>query len=77
MANIPIDIPPGLNSDDTTTASSAAWADGSYVRFRLGETPTVGCGIMVAKPSASAALATAGFAWTKKKDKLERTACAR
>jgi hypothetical protein len=40
--DIPIDIPPGLNSDDTTYASAPAWADGSHVRFRLGRPQTCG-----------------------------------
>jgi hypothetical protein len=40
--DIPIDIPPGLNSDDTTYAAAPAWADGSNVRFRLGRPQTIG-----------------------------------
>ena len=40
--DIPIDIPPGLNSDDTTYAAAPAWADGSHVRFRLGRPQTCG-----------------------------------
>lgn len=40
--NIPIDIPPGLNSDDTTYAASPAWVDGANVRFRLGRAQTIG-----------------------------------
>ena len=39
---IPIDIQPGLNSDDTTYAAAPAWADGSNVRFRLGRPQTIG-----------------------------------
>lgn len=31
----PIDIPPGLVSDDTTFAAAPAWADGCNIRFRL------------------------------------------
>lgn len=42
MTNIPIDIPPGLNSDSTTYAVSPAWADGANVRFRLGRPQTIG-----------------------------------
>jgi hypothetical protein len=39
---IPIDIPAGLNSDDTALASSPAWVDGSNVRFHLGRPQVVG-----------------------------------
>jgi hypothetical protein len=39
---VPIDIPPGLNSDSTTYSAAPAWADGSNVRFRLGRAQTVG-----------------------------------
>ena len=39
---IPIDIPPGLNSDSTTYSAAPAWADGSNVRFRLGRPQTIG-----------------------------------
>ena len=38
----PLDIPPGLNSDDTALAAAPAWADGSNVRFRLGRAQTTG-----------------------------------
>lgn len=39
---IPLDVPPGLNGDDTTFAGSGRWADGSNVRFRLGRPQTIG-----------------------------------
>ena len=39
---IPLDLPPGLNGDDTPTAASGRWADGSNVRFRLGRPETIG-----------------------------------
>lgn len=39
---IPIDIPAGLDSDDTTFAASPAWADACNVRFRLGRPQTIG-----------------------------------
>lgn len=42
MADIPITIPPGLNSDDTTLASAPGWSDASLVRFRNGRPQTVG-----------------------------------
>src|ERR1700759_4253550 len=53
--HIPIDIPPGLNSDDTTYAAAPAWADGSNVRFRLGRPQTIG-----GWESLTAALASGG-----------------
>lgn len=40
--DIPIDIPGGLNSDDTTYAASPAWADCSHTRFRLSRPQTCG-----------------------------------
>jgi hypothetical protein len=36
------DIPPGLNSDDTTFGAKGRWADGSNVRFRNGRPETIG-----------------------------------
>jgi hypothetical protein len=36
MTRIPLEVPPGLNSDDTAFASSPAWADCNNARFRLG-----------------------------------------
>jgi len=39
---VPVDIPPGLNSDDTAYAASPAWDDGSNVRFRLGRPQVIG-----------------------------------
>lgn len=39
---IPLDIPGGLKTDDTTFASAPAWADGSNVRFRFGRPQTIG-----------------------------------
>lgn len=39
---IPLDLPPGLNGDDTTLAAGGRWADGSNVRFRLGRPETIG-----------------------------------
>lgn len=42
MPRISVDIPPGLNSDDTTFAAAPAWADGSNCRFRLGRPQTIG-----------------------------------
>lgn len=39
---IPLDIPPGINSDDTAFAAKGRWADGSNVRFRNGRPEVVG-----------------------------------
>lgn len=39
---IPLDLPPGLNGDDTGFAGSGRWADGSNVRFRLGRAQVIG-----------------------------------
>lgn len=39
---IPLEIPPGLNTDDTALAASPGWADGSNARFRLGRPQTIG-----------------------------------
>jgi len=39
---VPIDIPPGLNSDDTAYAATPAWDDGHNVRFRLGRPQVIG-----------------------------------
>lgn len=39
---VSIDIPPGLNSDDTTFASSPAWVDGSNMRFRNKRAQNIG-----------------------------------
>lgn len=39
---IPLEIPPGLHADDTTFANEGRWADGSDVRFRLGQPQVIG-----------------------------------
>jgi len=39
---IPLDLPPGLNSDDTSYAAGGRWADGSNVRFRMGKAQVIG-----------------------------------
>ena len=39
---IPLDLPPGLNGDDTSFAGTGRWADGSNVRFRLGRAQVIG-----------------------------------
>jgi hypothetical protein len=42
IIRIPLDLPAGLNSDDTSSAASPAWADGSNVRFRLARPQVIG-----------------------------------
>ncbi|HET6970824.1 MAG TPA: hypothetical protein VFH92_06855 [Phenylobacterium sp.] len=39
---ISLELPPGLNGDDTSYAGGGRWADGSNVRFRLGRAETIG-----------------------------------
>lgn len=39
---VPLDIPPGLFTDDTTYAAAGRWADGSNVRFNEGRPETIG-----------------------------------
>lgn len=39
---IPLDVPPGINTDDTTFAASPAWADGSHTRFVENRPQTAG-----------------------------------
>jgi hypothetical protein len=37
-----LDIPPGINSDDTSYSATGRWTDGSNVRFRLGKPQVIG-----------------------------------
>lgn len=37
-----LELPPGLNGDDTLHTGGGRWADGSNVRFRLGRPETIG-----------------------------------
>lgn len=62
--DIPIDIPPGLNSDDTTFAAAPAWADGSHVRFRNGRPQTCG-GWESIVSTLLTGVCRAVFAWTQ------------
>lgn len=39
---IPLEIPPGLNTDDTAYAAAPAWSDISNMRFRFGQPQTIG-----------------------------------
>lgn len=42
MARVRLELPAGLNTDDTTYAAKGAWADDSIVRFREGRPQTCG-----------------------------------
>lgn len=42
MARVPLDIPPGLNGDDTAYAAAGRWADASNVRFYRGRPQVIG-----------------------------------
>jgi hypothetical protein len=42
-----LDIPPGLNSDDTSYAAKGRWTDGSNVRFRNGRPEKIGRAVRI------------------------------
>ena len=42
MPRVVLELPPGLNNDDTTFAASGRWADGSNVRFWRGRAQVLG-----------------------------------
>ena len=60
---IPLDLPPGLNGDDTSFAGGGRWADGSNVRFRLGRAQTIGGWESLMAPSLTG-VCRAVFPWT-------------
>jgi hypothetical protein len=60
---IPLDLPPGLNGDDTSFAGSGRWADGSNVRFRLGRAQVVGGWERLMTPALTGVCRTV-FPWT-------------
>lgn len=39
---VSLDLPPGINSDDTTFSGSGGWSDGSNARFWMGKPQTIG-----------------------------------
>lgn len=39
---LPLDLPPGLNGDDTIYGAEGRWGDGNNVRFRLGRAQVIG-----------------------------------
>jgi hypothetical protein len=60
---IPLELPPGLNGDDTSFAGGGRWADGSNVRFRLGRPEVIGgWESLVAEPLAGVCRGV--FPWT-------------
>ena len=61
---IPIDIPAGLNGDDTAYAASPAWDDCDNVRFRLGRPQVIG-GWESLTLSALAGVCRTVFGWTE------------
>jgi hypothetical protein len=63
MPRTPIDLPPGLKSDDTAYAASPGWVDGSNVRFRLGRAQTIG-GWESLMTQALSGVCRAVLAWT-------------
>ena len=60
---IALDLPPGLNSDDTAFAAAPSWRDCSNVRFRLGRAETIGGWESVTSSTLTGVCRTA-FAWT-------------
>ena len=60
---IPLDLPPGLNDDDTSFAGSGRWADASNVRFRLGRPQVIG-GWEALTATTLTGVCRAAFPWT-------------
>ena len=58
-----LELPPGLNGDDTTFAASGRWADGSNVRFREGKFETIG-GWELLTTTALTGVCRTVFGWT-------------
>lgn len=63
MPRIALDIPPGLNGDDTTFAAAGRWADASNVRFWLGRAQVVG-GWEMATGDMLTGVCRSAFQWT-------------
>lgn len=59
-----LEIPPGLNTDDTALASAPAWADGSNMRFRLGRPQVIGGWESIISTSVTGVCRKV-FAWTE------------
>jgi hypothetical protein len=64
-----LDIPPGLNSDDTSTAASPAWADADGARFRLGR-PQAGAGWESLVDDTLGGVCRAAFPWADNSNTL-------
>ena len=60
---IPLELPPGLNGDDTTFAASGRWAAGSNVRFWEGRPEVIG-GWELLNSTALTGSCRSIFAWT-------------
>lgn len=66
---LPLEVPPGINTDDTAYAASPAWADGSNVRFRLGRPQTIGGWESIVSDTLSGVCRTV-FNWTDNNNTL-------
>ena len=65
MPHYPIDIPPGINSDDTSFAETPAWFDGSNVRFRKGKGQTIkGWSSLISPGTTLTGVCRSILAWT-------------
>lgn len=60
---IPLDLPPGLNGDDTIYGAEGKWADCSLVRFRLGRAQVDG-GFESLTSTLLTGVCRAAFPWT-------------
>jgi hypothetical protein len=59
----PLELPPGLNGDDTTFAAEGRWADGSNVRFWRGRPQVIG-GWELLSTTALTGICRTIFGWT-------------
>lgn len=60
---IPLELPPGLNGDDTTFAAAGRWADGSNVRFWRGRAEVIR-GWELLTTTALTGICRSVFGWT-------------
>ena len=66
---IPLDLPPGLEADDTSFTAAGRWADGSNVRFWRGRPQVIGGWERLMDASVSG-VCRAVFAWSDKASAL-------
>ena len=59
-----LDLPPGINSDDTTFAAAGRWVDGNNVRFRGGKPEAIGNIVRILDSGAAAPTPRAMLAYT-------------